>query len=151
MTRGPIIDFQLTNETMEFAFKVYRQLEQLEQFLDLLRMKLAIQHDFTIGGLVQVFDPKKKGFITLSDLRNSDISGNLSSIEEEDMKYIFRGVSSPKNKELTLIRQRIEYPNFVKMFMPVIDKRFTTLIIQRSEKVGGKIVQMTTQTRQLSM
>ena len=59
-----IVDFQLTNETMETAFKVYKQLDQLNQFLDLLRMRLAIQKDFTIGGLVQVFDPKKKGYIT---------------------------------------------------------------------------------------
>ena len=99
---------------------------------------------------MQIFDPKKKGFITLSDLKENDRLGRLSQMQEDDLRFIFKGIASPTNKSITQIRERMEYPNFVKMFMPGTDKRFTQLIIQRSEKNGGKAVELSRNTRELA-
>ena len=35
-------------------------------------MRLSIQEDFTFGGIVTLFDPKKKGYITADDLKRAD-------------------------------------------------------------------------------
>lgn len=66
---GTTVDFALTSESVDAAMKVIQQLNTLHQFLDLLRMRLAIQEDFTLGALVSLFDPGKKGFVTIGDLR----------------------------------------------------------------------------------
>lgn len=50
------IDFALTSESVDAAIKVIQQLNTLNQFIDLLRMRLAIQEDFTLGALVALFD-----------------------------------------------------------------------------------------------
>ena len=47
-------------------------MESLQSFLDLLRMRLSIQEDFTLGGIVTLFDTTKKGYITANDIRRAD-------------------------------------------------------------------------------
>ena len=130
------VDFALTSDSVDAAMRVIQQLNTLNQFLDLLRMRLAIQQDFTLGSLVSQFDHDKKGFVTIDDFRPQ------ASLEAqiEDLHYLFTQQKSPKisaasptfatsENDLTL-----SYQSFVKLFMPVGDKRFITLVIQRSEK-----------------
>ena len=40
-------------------------------------MRLSIQEDFTLGGIVNFFDPSKKGYITAADLKNADALKSL--------------------------------------------------------------------------
>ena len=104
-------------------------------------MRLSIQEDFTLGGIVSYFDPAKKGYITATDLKQADKQQSLDYLDDEDLHHIL----TPR-KELTsndpsvagsaINDKRLEYQGFVRMFMPVTDKRFTTLIIQRSEKAS---------------
>ena len=63
------VDFALTSGSVDAAMRVIQQLNTLNQFLDLLRMRLAIQQDFTLGSLVSQFDQDKKGFVTIDDFR----------------------------------------------------------------------------------
>ena len=47
------IDFELSAQTINISLKVDEKLEALRSFLDLLRMRLSIQEDFTLGGIVK--------------------------------------------------------------------------------------------------
>ena len=40
-------------------------------------MRLSIQEDFTLGGIVTLFDKEKKGFITVDDLKKADVFRSL--------------------------------------------------------------------------
>ena len=72
MNADEFVEFALSQKTVNIADKVDDKLENLKQFLDLLRMRLSIQEDFTFGGIVALFDPKKKGYITADDLKRAD-------------------------------------------------------------------------------
>ena len=62
---------------MAIGVKVEGQLESLRSFLDLLRMRISIQQDFTLGGVVHYFDSGKKGYITVDDIRAADSMSSL--------------------------------------------------------------------------
>ena len=47
-------------------------------------------------------------------------------------------------------KDKVDYQTFVKMFLPITDKRFTTLIIQRSEKTKATPV-MSVNTQSLAV
>ena len=68
--------------------KVDGQLESLKSFLDLLRMRLSIQEDFTLGGIVAYFDPKKKGYITAADLKQADVQHSMDHLDDDDLHHI---------------------------------------------------------------
>ena len=72
MNADEFVEFALSQKTVNIVDKVDDKLENLKQFLDLLRMRLSIQEDFTFGGIVTLFDPKKKGYITADDLKRAD-------------------------------------------------------------------------------
>lgn len=73
---------------------------------------------------------------------------SMEKLEDEDLKFALKGnPSSPKDYQSG---DRLDYQAFVKLFMPVTDKRFTTLIIQRSEK-ANKVPVMTVSTQQLAI
>lgn len=92
------IDFALTQKTVEISIKVGNQLQSLLSFLDLIRMRLSIQQDFTLGGIVNFFDPSKKGFITVDDLQKADVMKSMEKLEDEDLKFALKGnPSSPKD------------------------------------------------------
>ena len=82
------VDFALTQQTVDISVKVDGQLESLRSFLDLLRMRLSIQEDFTLGGIVSYFDPSKKGYITAADLKNADVHQSLDHLDDEDLHHI---------------------------------------------------------------
>ena len=98
-------------------------------------MRLAIQEDYTLGALVSLFDPGKKGFVTIGDLRQADEENLLTSIEEDDLHNIF--TQSKSSKSLPLKESfsgfggdyALSYQGFVKLFMPTSDKRFIALVI----------------------
>ena len=126
MNAEQFIDFELSAQTINITLKVDEKLEALRSFLDLLRMRLSIQEDFTLGGIVNFFDPSKKGYITAADLKNADVLKSMDQLEDDDLHYVLEGIGANQKREL---RDRIDYQAFVKLFMPVTDKRFTTLII----------------------
>ena len=73
---------------------------------------------------------------------------SMEKLEDKDLKFALKGnPSSPKDYQSG---DRLDYQAFVKLFMPVTDKRFTTLIIQRSEK-ANKVPVMTVSTQQLAI
>ena len=59
-------------------------------------MRLSIQEDFTLGGIVSYFDPAKKGYITATDLKQADKQQSLDYLDDEDLHHIL----TPR-KELT--------------------------------------------------
>jgi hypothetical protein len=75
-----LVDFALTQKTINITEKVGEQLESLHSFLDLLRMRLAIQEDFTLSSIVTLFDSSKKGFITVDDLKRADVLQSLDHL-----------------------------------------------------------------------
>ena len=79
------IDFALTQKTVDISVKVDGQLDNLRNFLDLLRMRISIQPDFTLGGVVHFFDPGKKGYINVSDLKSADCMQSLDALPDEDL------------------------------------------------------------------
>ena len=102
-----------------------------------------------MGGIVTYFDPSKKGFITANDFRKADIHKSMDHLEEDDIQNILD--SARGNEKLAIQEKKIDYQAFVKMFMPVTDKRFTTLIIQRSEKASKDPPALTVGTQQLAI
>jgi len=52
-------------------------------------MRISIQQDFTLGGIVQFFDPLKKGCVTVSDLRRADTTQSLERVGDDDLKFAF--------------------------------------------------------------
>ena len=74
------VDFALTQKTMNISEKVSEKLESLHSFLDLLRMRLAIQQDFTLSNIVTLFDYSRKGFITVDDLKKADVLESLDHL-----------------------------------------------------------------------
>ena len=155
------IDFALTQKSVNISVKVDKQLESLRSFLDLLRMRISIQQDFTLGGVVHFFDPTKKGYITVADLKAADTMRSLDNLTDDDLHHFFGG-TLPKPEAQLLASEprisrfadsaegRIEYQAFVKIFMPVTDKRFTSLIIQRSEK-STRVPPLSESTKQLAV
>ena len=51
-------------------------------------MRLSIQPDFTLGGIVNFFDPSKKGFITVEDLQRVDVLQSLDHLQDEDLRFV---------------------------------------------------------------
>ena len=83
---------------MAIGVKVEGQLESLRSFLDLLRMRISIQQDFTLGGVVHYFDSGKKGYITVDDIRAADSMSSLKQFDDDDLRHIFASsLMSPTN------------------------------------------------------
>lgn len=83
MNADQFVDFALTQKSVvDISVKVDGQLESLRSVLDLLRMRLSIQEDFTLGGIVAYFDPMKKGYITAEDLKKADALHSLDHLDD---------------------------------------------------------------------
>ena len=115
-----LVDFALSSKTLDISMKVRGQLESLNQFLDLLRMRLSIQEDFTMGAIVTMFDKTKKGFITINDVKKADAFSSLEQLDNDVLNYIFSPTSpnSPTASNSNEIRDKVDYQTFVRMFLP---------------------------------
>lgn len=62
-------------------------------------MRLSIQEDFTLGGIVTLFDTSKKGYITADDIRKADDLQSLDHVEDDDLDHIMSGTSLASNSK----------------------------------------------------
>lgn len=78
-------------------------------------MRISIQQDFTLGGVVHFFDSAKKGYITVEDIKGADTMSSLDQFADEDFNDLFRGsnLTSPTNSQLNnstpATNDRIDY------------------------------------------
>lgn len=101
MAQGEIVDFQLTQESaLNEAIRLSGKIETLEQHLELLKMRLAIQEDFTLAELVNIFDTQKKGFVTESDIRRSFESQAISQSDPNDIALFLIEISQQGGGDL---------------------------------------------------